>query len=609
MSPGVSGVSATWLLPLTVFLPWLGALAVLAAGRAVRVGHVLAVAFAVADAALSLLLIPIASDRVGFSLALGGPTSGGAFGALSFLPDGFGVFLAAVAAVIGCLAVIFSLDYMRGEEGQSRYYSLVLFFIGAMAGLVLSANLLMVVVFWEITALCSWALISFHNDDPKAVAGGIKALLVTGLGGAGLLAGALAIYAQIGSFDIPTFLSKAPGFPPRLLAWIGFGFLAAAAAKSAQFPFQTWLPDAMEAPTPISALIHAATMVNAGVYLLARFSPAFSPVPGWSLSVLLVGMVSAFIAASMAAVASDLKRVLAWSTVSQLGFMVYAIGAGAIFQSQFHLLSHSVFKALLFLGAGAVIHSVGTRDMRNMGGLARSMPLTCVVFCIGGLALAGIPPVNGFWSKEMILEGGLAGGPFWAYLVMLVTAGLTALYTLRCIWMVFFAPAAAVHGGEAHGHEAGPAMKTALVPLAVGALLTWLLAGPFHGLLARTLPLHFPAAGAEGGGLATTWSLALEVLSAPSTWLAVGVVVVGAALWAGRAGFAWLTRAFPWLRRAAEAGYGFESVNRGIVTGVQGAGEGLRVTQSGLLNWNVGAIVMAVIVMLAVVWLAGGWGG
>ena len=269
----------SWLLPLTVFLPWAGALAVLTAGRAGRVRTALAIAFAAADAVLSVLLIPLAADKTGFSLALGG-----AFGELSLRPDGFGVFLAAVAAVIGGLAVVFSVDYMRGEEGQGRYYALILFFIGAMIGLVLSANLLMVVVFWEITALCSWALISFHNDDPKAVAGGIKALIITGLGGVGLLAGALAIYAQIGSFDIPTFMASAHGFPPQLLAWIGFGFLAAAAAKSAQFPFQTWLPDAMEAPTPISALIHAATMVNAGVYLLARFYPAFSSVPGWTLA-------------------------------------------------------------------------------------------------------------------------------------------------------------------------------------------------------------------------------------------------------------------------------------------------------------------------------------
>jgi NADH-quinone oxidoreductase subunit L len=290
--------------------------------------------------------------------------------------------------------------------------------------------------------------------------------------------------------------------------------------------------------------------------------------------------------------------------VSQLGFMVYAIGAGAVFQSQFHLLSHSVFKALLFLGAGAVIHSVGTRDMRQMGGLARSMPLTCVVFFIGGLALAGIPPVNGFWSKEMVLESGLASGPFWAYIVMLVTVGLTALYTLRCTWMVFFgAPS-----GK-HVHEAGPAMKTALVPLALGALAAWTLAGPFKELLTRTLPLHFPAASAEAGGLAATWSIAEEVLSAPTTWLAVAVALAGAALWAGRAPFARVSGWFKGLRRAADAGYGFESVNRGIVKAIQETGEGLRVTQSGLLNWNVGAIVLAVIAVLFAVWLVGGLGG
>jgi NADH-quinone oxidoreductase subunit L len=590
-------MQTSWLLPLTVFLPWLGAGVVLAAGRSGRLRTVLAVAFAAADAVLAILLIPLASDRVGFSL-----TIGGAFGEVSFLPDGFGVFLAAVAAVIGGLAVVFSMDYMKGEKGQARYYALVLFFIGAMVGLVLSANLLMLVVFWEITALCSWALISFHNDDPKAVAGGIKALIVTGLGGVGLLAGSLAIYAQDGSFDIPTFMAQAHGFPPQLLALVGFGFLAAAAAKSAQFPFQTWLPDAMEAPTPISALIHAATMVNAGVYLLARFSPAFNVVPGWSLSVVAVGVVSAFIAATMAAVANDLKRVLAWSTVSQLGFMVYAIGTGAVFQSQFHLLSHSVFKALLFLGAGAVIHSLGTRDMREMGGLSRKMPLTCAVFVIGALALAGIPPVNGFWSKEMVLESGLAHGPLWASIVMLVTVGITALYTLRCVWMVFFARAK-----DRHVHEAGPAMKTALIPLAVGTVLTWLLAGPFQGLLSRTLPLHFPAA--ESGGLAATWAIAAEVLAAPSTWLALGVVAVGAALWAGRAPFMKIGARLRPIRRAAEAGYGFEAVNRGIVKAVQGTGEGLRVTQSGLLNWNVAAIVMAVIVVLCAVWLGAGQGG
>jgi NADH-quinone oxidoreductase subunit L len=251
-----------------------------------------------------------------------------------------------------------------------------------------------------------------------------------------------------------------------------------------------------------------------------------------------------------------------------------------------------------------VIHSLGTRDMRNMGGLSRKMPLTCAVFVIGALALAGIPPVNGFWSKEMVLESGLTRGPLWAYVVMLVTVGLTALYTLRCVWMVFFAPAQ-----ERRAHEAGPAMKVALIPLAAASLVTWILAGPFHGLLSRTLPLHFPEAAGAVDGLPATWRIASEVLTAPSTWLAVGVVAVGAALWAGRAAFARIGARLRGVRRAIEAGCGFESVNRGIVKAVQGTGEGLRVTQSGLLNWNVAAIVIAVVVVLSAVWFAAGRGG
>ena len=236
----------------------------------------------------------------------------------------------------------------------------------------------------------------------------------------------------------------------------------------------------MEAPTPVSALIHAATMVNAGVYLLARFYPAFEGVPYWREAVMLVGMISAFLAALMALAATDLKRVLAYSTVSQLGYMVYAVGAGGIFASQFHLFSHSIFKALLFLAAGAVIHSVGTRDMRQMGGLGKQMPFVRAVFVIGALALAGLPILNGFWSKELVLEAGLDGSPLWMFGLMVFSAGLTALYTFRCVWMVFYGE----NRAQLHGHDAGPAMKVALVPLALGTLVSWLLAGPFSRMLA-----------------------------------------------------------------------------------------------------------------------------
>ncbi|HOC18703.1 MAG TPA: NADH-quinone oxidoreductase subunit L, partial [Vicinamibacterales bacterium] len=441
---------------LSIAIPWLGALVVwLVRDHRPALQHGLSVAFALAGGVAAVAMIPQRTEANVLGVALGS-----AFGELTFLPDGLGVFLAVVATVVGSLAVIFSVDYMRGERQLGRYYALVLFFIGAMVGLVLSSNLLLVFVFWEITAFCSYALISFYNDDPKAVAAGIKALIMTQIGGVGLLGGALLLYVYQGTYDVPTFLAHANALPAGVLAVMAFGFLVAAAAKSAQFPFQTWLPDAMEAPTPISALIHAATMVNAGVYLLARFYPAFEGVPNWRLAVIVVGAVTALLAALMAIVSNDLKRVLAHSTVSQLGYMVYAIGAGGVFASQFHLLSHSVFKALLFLSAGAVIHAVHTRDMREMGGLGREMPLVRAVMIVGALALAGIPVVNGFWSKELVLEVGHEGGPAWAWAVMLMGAGLTALYTLRFVTMVFYGEPR----GTRHVYDAGPAMKVALVP-------------------------------------------------------------------------------------------------------------------------------------------------
>ena len=226
---------------------------------------------------------------------------------------------------------------------------------------------------------------------PKAVAGGIKALIITQVGGVGLLAGTLMAFTALGSFQISDLLANSSALPAALLAFIAFSFLIAAAAKSAQFPFHAWLPDAMEAPSPVSALIHAATMVNAGIYLLARFYPAFEFVPGWRTSVLLVGFISALIASLSALVATDLKRVLAYSTVSQLGYMVYAIGAGGVLASQFHLLNHAVFKALLFLAAGSVIHSVGHARYAAHGWPGRQMPFVRNVFIVGALALAGCP--------------------------------------------------------------------------------------------------------------------------------------------------------------------------------------------------------------------------
>jgi NADH-quinone oxidoreductase subunit L len=584
------------LVGLTIGLPWVGAVVVwLAGGPDGRRQHALAVVFAVLAAAAGLGLMTQASGSVALSFQ-----AGSVFGDFSFVADGLGVLLAAIATVIGCLAVIFSVDYMKGEGGLGRYYAFVLFFIGAMAGLVLTNNLLLMFVFWEITALCSYALIAFHNDDPKAVAGGVKALIITQLGGIGLLAGALLLFSYQKSYDISAFLANPGVLPGSVLAVMAFGCLVAAAAKSAQFPFQTWLPDAMEAPTPISALIHAATMVNAGVYLLARFYPAFKGVPFWPQAVVLVGMVTALLAAVMALVATDLKRVLAYSTVSQLGYMVYAVGSGAVFAAQFHLFSHAVFKALLFLGAGAVIHAVGTRDMRQMGGLGKQMPFVRAVFVIGALALAGIPILNGFWSKEMVLEGGLvfgqANGMLWAYAVMVFVAGLTALYTFRCIYMVFYGESR----GHLHGHDAGTAMKVALVPLALGALTTWLLAGPLSQLLAGV-----PAFEKVGLEAQSTWYFLGEVVTAPATLLALAMVGLGIAAWYWRYNLKGVTNALRSVGWAASNSFGFEAINRTVVRLTQNGAEDLRETQTGLLNWNVFGILAALVIVLCILALGG----
>ncbi len=574
---------------LSIALPWTGALLVtLIRDRRPGLQNATACLFALAGAAAAVAMIPQRTEANVLDLPLGS-----AFGHVTFLPDGLAVFLAVVATAIGSLAVIFSVDYMKGERQLGRYYAYVLFFIGSMVGLVLSSNLLLVFVFWEITALCSYALISFYNDDPKAVAAGIKALIITQVGGIGLLAGALFLYVYQGSYDVPTFLAGAAKLPPDVLSLMAFGFLVAAAAKSAQFPFQTWLPDAMEAPTPVSALIHAATMVNAGVYLLARFYPAFEAVPHWKLAVVIVGAVTALMAAVMAVVSNDLKRVLAYSTVSQLGYMVYAVGAGGIFASQFHLLSHAVFKALLFLSAGAVIHATHTRDMREMGGLGPQMPLVRVAMVIGGLALAGIPILNGFWSKELVLEAGHEGGPLWAWVVMLVGAGLTALYTCRFLQMVFWGERRS--GTEVH--DAGPAMKVALVPLALGTLTTWLLAGGFWHFLGKALP--------EGHEAETTGALLGKIATDPATLEALAVVTLGLAAWWQRDRLAVVARALHGVATMASNSFGFEAVNRGVVRATVESAEALRTTHSGVLNWNILAILVGLVVILAILALGG----
>ncbi len=578
------------LILLIIGIPWLGALVIwFIDDQHAKVQHTLAVVFSLLSGITSLILLAFVNAQPAINIALDP-----AFGNLTFVPDGLAVTLTVIATVIGSLAVLFSVDYMHGEAQLGRYYFMVLFFIGAMAGLVLSGNLLFTFFFWEITAFCSYGLISFYNDDPKAVAGGIKALIITQVGGVGLLAGTLIAYANLGSFQISDVLANANAIPAAALSFMAFSFLIAAAAKSAQFPFHTWLPDAMEAPTPISALIHAATMVNAGIYLLARFYPAFASVSGWKTAVISVGVTSALITAFMALTATDLKRALAYSTVSQLGYMVYAIGAGGVLASQFHLLSHAVFKALLFLTAGSVIHAVGTRDMRRMGGLKTKIPFARNVFIIGALALMGLPILNGFWSKELILEVGLEGSPLWAYILMLIGAGLTAFYTFRMTWMVFFG----AQREELHVHETGMAMKVSLAFLSVGSFTTWLFFGGLTKLLSVSLPFH--AIEEE-----STLQMVKAISFAPETWFALLVVALGLIFFFTLGRKVALRENPRWLNTLTESSFGFESVNHFVVNTISKFAESLRATQTGQLNWNILGIISALFIVLAILL----WGG
>jgi NADH-quinone oxidoreductase subunit L len=300
-----------------------------------------------------------------------------------------------------------------------------------------------------------------------------------------------------------------------------------------------------------------------------------------------VGVISALITACMALVAPDLKRALAYSTVSQLGLMVYAVGVGGILASSFHLFSHAIFKALLFLGAGAVIHAVGTRDMWKMGGLGARMPFVRTVFVIGALSLAGLPILNGFWSKELVLEAGLAGGPGWALWGMLVGVGLTACYTFRMVWLVFYGQARS----QLHAHDAPTAMRIPLGLLAFGTLTSWLLAGSFGQLLESTLPFHKMHALSTSGML-------LEILEAPLTWVALIVIAAGLLAWSARARLQGITDAFAWFATAAQKSFGFERLNCLVVAATQSIATGFRVTQPGHLSWNVLGIIGGLVAVL-----------
>ncbi|MFC1974443.1 NADH-quinone oxidoreductase subunit L [Chloroflexota bacterium] len=434
---------------------------------------------------------------------------------LGLLVDSLTAVMLIVVTVVSLMVQIYSQGYMHGDPGYHRYYAWMSLFTASMLGVVLADSLLLIFVFWELVGLCSYLLIGFWFHRPSAANAAKKAFIVTRLGDFGFLAAILLLYSQTGTFDIAELhgLAVAGTLAGAVLTWAAIGIFSGAVGKSAQFPLHVWLPDAMEGPTPVSALIHAATMVAAGVFLVARTLPIFIYSIEAITTVAIIGGFTAIFAASMGLVMTDIKRVVAYSTISQLGYMMLGLGVagigvahgghatlevakGAAAIGIFHLFNHAFFKALLFLGSGSVNHATGTFDMRQMGGLRKIMPWTFATFLIAALSLAGIWPLSGFWSKDEIVVLALEHQPILGYLAM-ITVFMTAFYIFRVLFMTFTGE---YRGGspEAHGHphESPPVMVAPMVVLAVLAVVSgfWNVSGQFNEFMGY----HAHAAGFFG---------------------------------------------------------------------------------------------------------------
>jgi len=398
---------------------------------------------------------------------------------VGFVVDSLTACLLIVVTTIGLLVHIYSIGYMRHDPGYWRFFAYLNLFMFSMLLLVLASNFLVVFVAWELVGLSSYLLIGFWYRKRSAALAAKKAFIVNRVGDVGFALGIMLIFVSLGTLDIREVIHEVGRLDPTVIMVISLLIFAGAMGKSAQFPLHVWLPDAMEGPTPVSALIHAATMVNAGVYLVARTNPIFAHAQGALVIVAAIGIFTAILAASIAMTQTDIKRVLAYSTLSQLGYMFAALGVGAWTAAIFHLMTHGFFKGLLFLGSGSVIHAVHEeQDMRRMGGLSKKIPITYLTMLIGSLAIAGIPPLAGFFSKDEILGESFKLGFAWVWLVGFVVAGLTAFYMFRLIGMTFWG---AFRGPKAIWdkiHESPPVMTVPLILLAIPSVVL----GMFLGL-------------------------------------------------------------------------------------------------------------------------------
>jgi NADH-quinone oxidoreductase subunit L len=531
-----------------------------------------------------------------------------------------------VVTGVGFLIHVYSAGYMHDDPGYARFFTYLNLFVFSMVMLVLAGNFLLLYVFWEAVGLCSYLLIGFWYERKSAADAGKKAFIVNRVGDFGFGLGIMLIWVTFGTLNYAEVFAKAdPSVAASTYLAIALLLFMGACGKSAQLPLFTWLPDAMEGPTPVSALIHAATMVTAGVYMVARCHRLFEMAPLSLEVVAWVGGLTAVFAATIGLVQTDIKRVLAYSTISQLGYMFVGVGVGAYAAGIFHLVTHALFKALLFLGAGSVIHGLsGEQDLRKMGGLAPRMMTTTVTFLIGAFGLAGVPPLAGFFSKDEILASTFHEQHYLLWLLLTAGAFMTAFYTFRLVFLAFFGGPRMSKEVAHHIHESPATMTVPLILLAIGTVVTGLAVGipssqgtPFARFLAPVLP-H--SAAEHGAGLAFSLLLLSAVVAIAGVALAWHVYgrSPGRAATVGRArnrvhklllGKYYVDELYDvlfvrpiyrlslWLARVFDPGVVDGAVN-GTATAVLAWARGLRRVQTGfVMNYALGILLGAVAVV------------
>jgi NADH-quinone oxidoreductase subunit L len=498
---GMSGEQAAAVL-LVLGLPLAGFLLTALLGR--RMGErpwiiaVTAILAATAVASVLALGALTAAEpvRLGFTLYTWIP-AGDLQVEAGFLFDNLTAVMLIVVTWIGALVHVYSIGYMAHDSGKWRFFAYLNLFMFSMLLLVLADSYLVIFAAWELVGLSSYLLIGFWYQRRAPALASKKAFLVNRVADQGFLVGIMGIFLLTGTLDVLDSFGPFESADPLARNVVALLLFVGAAGKSAQFPFHVWLPDAMEGPTPVSALIHAATMVNAGVYFIARTSPLFASAPQALLLVAVIGIFTAILAASIALTQKDIKRVLAYSTLSQLGYMFAALGVGAFVAAIFHLMAHGFTKGLLFLGSGSVIHAVdGEQDMDRMGALRKRIPITHWTFLIGALSLAGIPPLAAFFSKDSVLGEIFLFGYGWIFLIGFVVAGMTGFYMFRLMGKTFYGASHVSPEVEPHVHESPPSMTLPLILLAVPTVLLGLVVGLPLGdsVIARWLePIFLPA--------------------------------------------------------------------------------------------------------------------